>query len=136
MKLPPQSPLREGFAEEAFEFPAPEQEPDVEKPYLLTHAKVYAIAEKYGISGLKDLARRKFASQVSIHYTSTEFAEGMQEVYDSTIESDRGLRDIVIHAFRTHPEIARRTDIQAVVKETPLLAWELFRVAWGMPVTT
>ena len=50
--------------------------------------------------------------------------------------SDRGLRDIVIHAFRTHPELARRKDVEEVVKDTPLLAWELFRVAWGMPVGT
>jgi len=69
-----------------------------------------------------------------VHFGSGEFADALQEVYDSTIDSDRGLRDIVIHMFRTHPELARRKDVEAVVKETPHLAWELFRVGWGLPV--
>jgi hypothetical protein len=109
-------------------------EADVETPHLLTHAKVYAIAEKYCISGLKSLARQKFTTQASVHFTTTEFADAMQEVYESTVDSDRGLRDVIIQAFRSHPELAQREDIEDVVRETPGLAWELFRVGWGLPI--
>jgi len=109
-------------------------ETDPEHPRLVIHAKVYALAEKYGINGLKALARRKFASQVGHHFSSEELPFAIQEVYESTVEADRGLRDIVVQTFRTHPEIARRRDIGDVVRGTPDLAFELFKVGWGLPV--
>jgi hypothetical protein len=112
------------------------QEPDCETAHLIIHAKVYALAEKYGIMGLKALARRKFASQAKEHISSTELPWAMKEVYESTVDSDRGLRDIVIQTFRANPDIARRPDVEDVVRETPSLAWELFRVGWGLPITT
>ena len=46
LKIPPQSPIRESFADDVSVYSAPEQEPDIERPYLLTHTKVYALAEK------------------------------------------------------------------------------------------
>jgi len=104
------------------------------EPQLLVHAKVYALAEKYQISALKALARRKFAAQVNHHYTSDEFPDAMAEVYESTVDSDRGLRDVVLATFRKHPEIAKRADVEEVVREMPGLAWELFTVGWGLPV--
>jgi hypothetical protein len=110
------------------------QEPHVEIPHLLSHTRVYALAEKYGIKGLKALAKSKFASQMSLHFASTEFAPSIQEVYESTVDSDRGLRDVVIQAFRSHPEVALREDVEDVVRNTPGLAWELFRVGWGLPI--
>jgi hypothetical protein len=95
---------------------------------------VYALAEKYQILGLKALARSKFAAQLTHHWQSEEFPDAMAEVYESTVEQDRGLRDLVIQTFRRHPEVARRRDVGDVVKEMPMLAWELFRVGWGLPI--
>jgi hypothetical protein len=106
------------------------------EPQMVTHAKVYAIAEKYQIMGLKTLARRKFATQVQCHHTSEEFPHAMAEVYESTIDSDRGLRDVIINAFRQHPNLARRRDVGEVVRENPTLAWELFRLGWGLPIAS
>lgn len=68
------------------------------------------------------------------HYHSPEFAEALFEVYDTTVESDRGLRDIVIQTFREHPELAQSEKVEPVVKELPALAFELFKVGWGLPV--
>ncbi|KAH7043929.1 hypothetical protein B0J12DRAFT_578189 [Macrophomina phaseolina] len=106
--------------------------------HLVAHAKVYAIAEKYGITALKSLARRKYAGQLfeDAHWSSqtAEFAESIVEVYESTVDTDRGLRDLVIQAFREHPELARSKDIELVVRETPGAAWELFRLGWGLPI--
>jgi len=114
----------------------PDQEPNRLSPHLLIHAKVYAIAEKYGIRGLKALAQKKFASQMAYHWESPEFPEAIQEAYETTVDSDRGLRDIVISTFRMFPEVAQRQDVEAVVKETPGLAWELFRLGWGLPIVS
>jgi hypothetical protein len=114
----------------------PDVEPNKAEPQLMAHSKVYTIAEKYGIKGLKALSRRKFSTQMSHHWLSAEFPEAIQDVYDSTVDSDRGLRDVVIGSFREHPELARRKDVEEVVKETPNLAWELFRLGWGLPIVS
>ncbi|KAF2183554.1 hypothetical protein K469DRAFT_582595 [Zopfia rhizophila CBS 207.26] len=130
----PDTPMAEQVEEDPFETAQMEPESDVEKPYLITHAKVYAIAEKYGITGLKSLARKKFAHQVELHYESTELPEACQEVYETTVDSDRGLRDVIIQTFRAHPDLALRKDVELAVRETPSLAFELFRMASGLPV--
>ncbi|KIW04681.1 hypothetical protein, variant [Verruconis gallopava] len=111
-----------------------DQSTDYHNAHLVVHAKVYAIAEQYGIKGLKTLAKKKYAAQVTHHRESREFAASLPEIYDGTIETDRGLRDIVIATFRRFPELAQRRDVQIVIKDTPGLAWELFRLAWGLPV--
>jgi hypothetical protein len=99
-------------------------------------AKALTELTRYGIKGLKALSRRKFSTQVALHWRSAEFPDAIQDVYDSTIDSDRGLRDVVISAFREHPELATRRDVEAIVKETPNLAWELFRLGWGLPIAS
>jgi hypothetical protein len=89
---------------------------------------------RYGIRDLKALAKKKFAAQSTAHRESAEFAASLSEVYDGTVEKDRGLRDVVVSTFRRFPELAQRADVEEVVRDTPGLAWELFRVAWGLPV--
>lgn len=84
---------------------------------------------------MKALARRKFAQQIELHIASDELPEACQEAYETTVDTDRGLRDIVIQAFRTHPELSLRKDVEVAVRETPGLAFELFRMASGLPVT-
>jgi hypothetical protein len=80
------------------------------------------------------LAQKKFAIQSAYHWSSPELSDAIQEAYEGTIDTDRGLRDIVISTFRAYPEIAQRSDIEAVVKQNASLAWELFRVGWGLPL--
>lgn len=102
--------------------------------HLLLHTKVYALAEKFDIPGLKDLAKSKFEMAMACHYDSPEFAEAIEEVYCSTVDSDRGLRDVVLQAFRSHPQLASTQDVFSVIKETPTLAFELFKIERGIPI--
>jgi len=132
----PDTPMSDQDETEAFEDTIPEFEADMEKPHLVTHVKVYAIAEKYGIPGLKSLARKKFAQQLQLHVNSLEFSEACQEAYETTVDTDRGQRDVVIHAFRSDPNLALRRDVEMAVRETPGLAFELYRMASGLPVTS
>jgi hypothetical protein len=92
------------------------------------------MTHRYGIRGLKALAKKKYSAQVAYHRESDEFAASLLEVYDGTVETDRGLRDVVISTFRRFPELAQRRDVEEVVREMPGLAWELFRIAWGLPI--
>jgi hypothetical protein len=91
---------------------------------------------RYGIAGLKALARSKFVDQIDLHLSSSEFPEACQEAYESTFHSDRGLRDVIIQAFRANPSLSLRPDVEIMVRETPGLAFELFRMASGLPVSS
>ncbi|KAJ4329880.1 hypothetical protein N0V87_010492 [Didymella glomerata] len=135
LKLP-DTPMAEQFADDYIESVTMEPEVDVESAHLVTHAKVYAIAEKYGIAGLKSLARNKFSYQISTHLSSPEFADACQEAYESTFHTDRGLRDVIIQTFRANPDLSMREDVEMAVRETPGLALELYRMASGLPVSS
>lgn len=101
---------------------------------LLTHTRIYALAEKYDIPALKSLAKRKFEMAMACYYDSPELADAIEEVYCSTIDSDRGLRDVVLQAFRSHPQLASTQDVFGVIKRTPTLAFELWKTERGIPV--
>jgi hypothetical protein len=111
-----------------------DEEEELEDSHLVLHTRVYALAEKYDIPSLKQLARSKFEMAMACFYDSPNFAEAIEEVYCSTIDSDRGLRDIVLEAFKSHPQLASTQDVYNVIKETPSLAFELFKVERGIPV--
>lgn len=66
------------------------------------HAKVYAIAEKYNIKPLKDLACTKFEIAADRDWYSPYFPVTIGFVYTSTPPDDRGLRDIVVKLSRDH----------------------------------
>jgi hypothetical protein len=85
---------------------------------------------------LKDLARQKFVQELDIHLNGPDFPEACQEAYESTFHTDRGLRDVIIQAFRANPGLSLRKDVESTVRETPGLAFELFRMASGLPITS
>ena len=42
----PDTPMQDQFMDDPFDYDYAEPKPDVEQPHLVTHVKVYAIAEK------------------------------------------------------------------------------------------
>ena len=102
--------------------------------HLLLHTRVYELGERYDIPSLKQLARQKFEIAMACYYDSPEFADAVEEAYYSTVDTDRGLRDIVLQAFRAHPQLTTTQDVFAVIKDTPSLALELFKLERGVPV--
>src|SRR5436190_5739084 len=65
-----------------------------QNPALFSSIRIYAVAEKYGIKDLKQLAQSRFSTWASNNWNHSEFLMMVQEVYGSTPSSDRGLRDI------------------------------------------
>jgi hypothetical protein len=127
------------LADDEAEYDSYEEEEDEEEEpedltHLLLHTRVYALAEKYDIPALKELARRKFEMAMACDYDSPELPEAIEEVYDSTLDTDRGLRDIVLQLLASHPQLATTPDVHAVIKETPALAYDLFKVERGIPI--
>lgn len=121
-------------SEDDYDSPADEDVPMDSESNLVLHTRVYSLAEKYDIPSLKQLAKTKFEMAMACYYDSPEFAEAIEEVYCTTIDSDRGLRDVVLQAFKSHPQLANTQDVFGVIKDTPSLALELFKVERGIPV--
>ncbi|KAK4446212.1 BTB/POZ protein [Podospora aff. communis PSN243] len=97
---------------------------DASEPTLVTHAKVYALAEKYIIDGLKGLALRKFKAATE-SLDVDHFLQATQEVYTSTIEGDRGLRDVIVAILFNNPRWLDESKVQHVIKDLGALAFDL-----------
>ncbi len=72
--------------------------PGLAKPdeHLMLDVKVYAIADKFGISELKDCAKGKFESHATDAWNSECFSQVVRAVYEMTNETDEDLRSIAI----------------------------------------
>ncbi|KAM0185933.1 hypothetical protein ACHAPI_011971 [Fusarium lateritium] len=87
---------------------------------LCLHAKVYALGEKYGIDDLKGLALYKFHAEAQHHWQSDDFLHAIREVYMSTIDEDRALRDVVVEVVNAHPELLVQPRWQESIKDLGL----------------
>lgn len=62
----------------------------------ITHAKVYSLADKYFIKGLKETARDKFGSCMRDSFAGSTFYDAVEAVFNTTPDTDTGLRDLAI----------------------------------------
>lgn len=105
---------------------------------LIIHTKVYVLAEKYLIDGLKALALRKFNEAAIEHWASNDLLEATQVAYQSTVDTDKGIRDAVVRTFYKHPELLDKEEVQDIFRTLPLLAYDLMmyvRVEGNWPTT-
>ena len=75
----------------------PEQSPD----YSLD-VKMYALSDQYDIHALGSLAKAKLDRALMDHWNSKSFVEVVPRVYSSTLESNQGLRTVVLTHARKH----------------------------------
>lgn len=73
---------------------------DPEEMFL--HIQMYALGDKLLINHLKSHAKLHFFRVASHHWQGPDFLVAMRMVYDSTPESDTGLRDVVVELYLTH----------------------------------
>lgn len=104
--------------------PQPESEESI-GPNLTIHAMVYALGEKYDIQGLKALSLEKFKKEARSYWDSDDFLRAVEEVYTSTIDADRGMRDAVVDAIRQHSTVLDKESMQAVVRRVEPLCFDL-----------
>jgi len=98
------------------------------EPSLLNNVLVYAIAEKYGIAELKEMAKAKFQGRARSLLSAKEFPEIIRELYRSTPSSDRGLRDIVSRVCAPQGStIVGNPDLNATIVEIGEFGLDLLR---------
>ncbi|KKY23254.1 putative btb poz-like protein [Diplodia seriata] len=77
-------------------------------PELRFHVKIYATADRYDVPKLKNLARTKFSQTLEnarIHDVQDGLYKVLKDVYTTTPDTDRGLRDLVLQYCASHNEM-------------------------------
>ncbi|KAL8955691.1 MAG: hypothetical protein Q9193_006549 [Seirophora villosa] len=70
---------------------------------IMNNAAVYALAEKYDIPALKNLAKGKFEARCrGFRWADVNLVAALEVVYSSTPATDRGLRDIMARVCLQH----------------------------------
>ncbi|TRX89369.1 hypothetical protein FHL15_009806 [Xylaria flabelliformis] len=98
---------------------------------LLFDVKVYSIADRYIIPSLKDYALAKVENAFDLSPDPAIFPTNLlltvsSEVYSSTPESDRGLRDVVAEAFHKNlNRLENSATFRTTLHEIPGLAVDL-----------
>ena len=81
---------------------------------MMNNALVYAIAEKYDIPELKELAKRKFQTLASSKWSHDDFHAVTEVVFSTTPDGDMGLRQVVLDVCEGHfQEILKDRDTRA-----------------------
>jgi hypothetical protein len=84
---------------------------------LLLHAKLYEIADKYDVSGLKELAREKFLRACTQFWSSELFAPAAHYAFSTTPEKDKGLRDVISNIISQHMTLLNKPAVEALLTE-------------------
>jgi uncharacterized protein YihD (DUF1040 family) len=104
---------------------------DLKDGILIDHAKMYAMGDKYGIPGLKSLARTKFNE--ALQYTGAGLVKAMRITYTSTVDLDKDLRLVIVDTLHGNMSICLNTpEVDRAIKELPELAHALLRQMHGL----
>ena len=96
--------------------------------YLIEHAKVFAIAVKYQIEGLRELAVSKFHTAATGLWKHDDFAHSVHIVFNSTAEEVTQLLVIASDILHQHFDVLKeKAEIEAVVCNIPRLAYALLK---------
>lgn len=92
----------------------------------LNNVLVYALAEKYDIKPLKELARCKFEIRSSESWHDSDILHILKEIYRTTPAADRGLRDIIINVCsRYMDDLMVRGEFRQILNDDASLAFEM-----------
>jgi hypothetical protein len=98
---------------------------------ILTHAKMFAIAVKYQVNGLREYAAKCFGYAARRTWWSEEFLETFTIVFNSTPEQARELRDIVFDTVWDHwGDFKDRDEVKEAFDSHPFLVRELLDRQW------
>lgn len=100
---------------------------------LVMHARVFAVAARYEVTGLRKLAADKFTNAVNASPDHEDFAEAARVVYSTTPKYVRTLRNIVVSKMNRHDDALLNIDhVMEVVKDDSELMFDLLCVSRGL----
>ncbi len=96
------------------------------------HVEMYALADQYDIPALGDLAKARFDGICTLEWNPKSFVDIIPRVYESTLESNEGLREVVIRHARIHSSEMMgggqvEDSFRALSVTVPEFAWALLK---------
>jgi len=82
---------------------------------LLNHSKMYVIADKYDVAGLKQLARKNLEFACTYFWNDDAFPIAIDHIFSATVPEDIGMRSIVIQTISKHMALVQKPEIQALI---------------------
>lgn len=125
-------PVGESLSQSAGGIPTPETAPASVAPplsvHIIEHAKVFAIAVKYQVNGLRKLATSKFKQAARVSWDHDDFTQAISVVYNSTADDVPELRNIFIDVIHDRFDtLKQKSEFEAVVTSIPALAFTLLK---------
>jgi hypothetical protein len=95
---PPKKKTRTSTASSRAKMLAPSQPslPPTPKVHLIEHAKLFAMAVKYHVDALRDLAAQKFKNEVEQHWNHEGLAHAIHLIYTTTADEVTQLREVAL----------------------------------------
>lgn len=95
---------------------------------IITHAKMFAVAIKYHIDGLRIFSRRAFRTALHTEWSSDGFAEAITIVFTSTPKDATDLRDMVLDKIHDQfPTLKDKPEVEQAINSTPGLAFAMLK---------
>ena len=88
---------------------------------------MYEIADKYDVLGLKALAAEKFRVASAQFWNHAMFPTAAHHAFSTTMEEDKGLREIVCKTISDHMALLEKPEIEALMTEFNGLAFGLLK---------
>lgn len=98
---------------------------------LTVNAKMYVLADKYGIPDLQMLARNKSKVAANKNWKSKEFVYAAALIFENTLSSDEGLRSITAGIIIAHPELIHYYEVANLLESGNGIAWKVLRNLWS-----
>ena len=93
---------------------------------MVFNAQVYGLADKYAIPALKSHACETFRAAIVSGWATEDIPSAVAEVYNSTPESDRGLRDQIVEVANANiGKLLETWSFRDMLKETPCFALDM-----------
>ena len=94
--------------------------------HLIEHAKVFAMAVKYHIAALQNLAAQKFQAEVIEHWNHEDLGHAIHVIYTSTAEDVTQLREVAVKVLNAHrDQLLLKPDITTLLRSITGLACDL-----------
>lgn len=104
---------------------------------LQLHAQVYAMADRFGIEDLKQLVQEQFQILQLTDYAEDDFAAVIRDVYISTPDSNRGLRDLVVkQSAACYYQVSAKPELFKMMAETGIFGVDLVKAIKNHAVQT
>lgn len=106
--------------------PTQAAQPPSSKVHLIEHAKAFAMATKYQIDALQNLAAQKFRAEVEQHWDHEDLAHAIHVIYTSTADEVTQLRKITVQALNAHRgQLLEKPEIATLLRSITGLACDL-----------